>query len=69
MLELLRLLAEIGTAANWVVIFTLAVVAVFVGYLGIAMHATFRASDPEQRKIRYKVFQDLLRIFVRGWRR
>jgi hypothetical protein len=68
-LELLRLLVEVGAAANWIIIFSLAVIAVFVGYLGIAMCAAFHAYDPEQQKIRYQIFQDLLRVFARGWRR
>ena len=64
MLELLRLLAEAGAAANWLVIFVVVVIAVFLAYIGIAMYATLRARDPEQQKIRYKVFKDLLGVFV-----
>jgi hypothetical protein len=44
MLELLRLLAEVGTAANWIAIFIAAVIAVFLLYLGIALRA--RATRP-----------------------
>jgi hypothetical protein len=69
MLELLRLSAEVGAAANWIVIFTAAVIAVFVAYVGVAMYATLRATDPEQQKLRYKVFRDLLRIFAGKRRR
>lgn len=69
MIELLRLLAKAGAAANWIVIFTAVIIAVFVGYIGIAMCATLRARDADQRKIRYQVFRDLLRAFDRGWRR
>jgi hypothetical protein len=68
-MELLRALAVVGADASWVVCFIAAVIAVFVVYLGIAMYATLRASDLEQQKIRYKVFQDLLKLFTRGRQR
>jgi predicted small integral membrane protein len=67
MLALLRVATEVGAAANWIVIFISAVIAVFVAYVGIAMYATLRASDPKQQKIRYKVFHDLLRFFGGWW--
>jgi hypothetical protein len=66
MLELLRLMTQLSSAARWTAIFIAAVIAVFVAYTGIAMCATFRACDPEQRKVRYQVFRDLLRWFGRG---
>lgn len=69
MLELLRLLAEVGTAANWTAIFIAAIIAMFMCYIGIAMCATLSARDPKQQKIRYRIFQDLLKVFVRGKRR
>ncbi len=69
MLELLRLLAAVGTAANWIAIFFAAIIAVFVLYLGIALYAVLRASDKEQWERRYKVFRDLLHWFDRGRRR
>lgn len=69
MLELLRPLAEVGTAANWTAIFIAAIIAIFMCYIGIAMFATLSATDPEQQKIRYRIFQDLLKVFVRGKRR
>lgn len=68
MLALLRL-AGVGAAANWIVIFIAAVIAVFVVYVGVALYATLRASDPEQQQIRYKVFHDLLRFFGGRWNR
>jgi hypothetical protein len=64
MLELLRLLAEADDAISWIAIFIAAVIAVFVAYVGVAMYATLRTHDPDQQKIRYKVFQDLLRVFA-----
>jgi hypothetical protein len=60
---LLRLQAELGPAATWIAVFFAAVVAVFVLYVGVAMRAILRASDPEQARIRYWVFQDLLGLF------
>jgi hypothetical protein len=56
MLELPRLLVQVGTTASWIVFFIATIVAVFVVYIGIAMGATLRASDPEQQKMRYRIF-------------
>jgi hypothetical protein len=67
--ELLRLLAEISPQIIWVFIFIAAVVAVFVVYVGIALWAALRAIDPEQRKVRYQIFRDLLDLFRRGRRK
>lgn len=69
MLELLRLLADVGAAANWIAIFIAAVIAVFMLYLGISLLSVLRAPDKEQREIRYEVFRDLLHWFDRGRRR
>jgi len=64
MLEILpRLTAEAGSAATWIAVFAALMVAVFVLYVGIAMHATLHARDPEQTKIRYQIFRDLLALF------
>lgn len=64
MLEiLLRLEAEVGPAATWIAIVVVALMAVFVLYVGVAMWATLRASDPERVKACYRVFQDLLGLF------
>lgn len=63
--QLLRLLAAIGPAAIWIIIFVIIVVGVFLLYLGIALWATLRAKDPDQQKIRYQVFRDLLEAFLR----
>jgi hypothetical protein len=64
MMEMLfRLQAELGPAATWTAVFFTVVVAVFVLYIGVAMRAILRASDPEQARIRYRVFQDLLGLF------
>jgi hypothetical protein len=52
MLELLRVLAEAGAAASWAAVFIAAIITVFVGYIGIAMYATLRACDDNQRATR-----------------
>jgi membrane-anchored protein YejM (alkaline phosphatase superfamily) len=59
-------MAEAGATASWIIFFIAAIVAVFVAYIGIAMWAIMRARDPEERKIRYRIFRDLLRFFGRG---
>lgn len=66
---LLRMLAEVGPSAIWVAKFYAAVVAVFVLYVGIALHATLRARGPEQQQVRYQAFRDLLELFRRRRRR
>jgi hypothetical protein len=63
---LLRVTAAVGPGAIWIVLFCAAIVAVFVVYIGIALQATLHAADPEQQKIRYQVFRDLLDLFRRG---
>jgi hypothetical protein len=65
---LLRVEAEAGPAAIWVVMFCATVVAAFVVFIGIALWATLHPSkpDPEQQKICYQVFRDLLELFLRG---
>jgi len=46
-----RLVAEVGPAANWIMIVLTAVVAVFLLYIGIALWATLRETDPGRQKI------------------
>jgi hypothetical protein len=60
-----RLLTDIGPGATWAAMFLAAIVAVFVFYIGVAMLATLHAHDPEQMKIRYRIFSDLLTLFCR----
>lgn len=62
----LRAVAGLGPDAMWLAKFCAAVVAVFIVYVGIAIWATLRAPDPEQRKVRYQIFRDLLDLFLRG---
>lgn len=64
-----RMPSEVGPDATWVVRFIALLVAVFVLYTGIALWATLRAPDPDQRQIRYQIFRDLLDLFRPGRRR
>lgn len=57
---MVRVLADIGPAAIWLGGSTLGLLVALVAYIGIAMYATLRASDAEQRTIRYRMFCDLL---------
>jgi hypothetical protein len=66
MLILIHVLAALGPGTFWVAKFCAAVVAVLVLYVGIAIWATLHAPDPEQRKVRYQIFRDLLDLFRRG---
>lgn len=63
---LLRVSAAVGPSATWIAKFCAVVMAVFVLYVGIAIWATLRAADPEQRKVRYQIFRDLLDLFRHG---
>jgi hypothetical protein len=65
MTEILHFLAEASPGATWVAVFVTAVVTAFVFYIGVAMVATLRAKDPQQFKVRYRVFSDLLALFSR----
>jgi hypothetical protein len=62
---LLRLAAEAGPGAHWIVVFLAAVITAFVLYIGVAMLATFVAKDQAQGEIRYRIFSDLLGLFSR----
>lgn len=66
---LLRLAAEVGPGATWLLILIAAVMATFVLYTGIALLAALCAKNPEQGKFRYSIFQDLLGLFDRRRRR
>ena len=62
MLVLLFLLLRTGeSAALWFVAgSSVAVVVVFLGYIGVAMVVTLRAKDPIRAGIAQEVFRDLL---------
>lgn len=66
---LLRLMAEVGPQIIWVFIFIAAVVVVFVIYVGIALRATLRAEDAEEREVCHQVLRDLLDLFRHGSRK
>ena len=63
---MVRVIAEVGPGAAWLMVFFAAVIAVFVMYVGIALFATLCAGDEQQRNIRYRLFRDLLSLFRRG---
>lgn len=63
---LLRVAAELGPVAASITIVISVVVMVFLLYIGIAMRAVLRTSDPKEREIRYQMFRDLLDVFHRG---
>jgi hypothetical protein len=63
---LLRASAEIGPVAASVTATFSLVITVLLAYIGIAMRAVLRASDPKEREIRYQMFRDLLDVFRRG---
>ena len=62
---LIRLLADAGRGIPWVAAFLAVVIAVFTLYVGVALLAVYRASDPAQARVRYRVFRDLLGLFSR----
>jgi hypothetical protein len=63
--ELLRMSAELGPVATWLAIFFAAVIAVFVLYIGIALHVVLHTPDEPQQQVRYQIFRDLLSLFDR----
>ncbi|WP_431919874.1 hypothetical protein [Nonomuraea jabiensis] len=65
---LFRLLVEMAPAVGWIAIFVAAVIALFALYLGIAMIATLLTRDQKRVRVRYQVFRELLRLFIRSRR-
>jgi hypothetical protein len=63
--SLVRVIAEVGPGATWLMVFIAAVIAVFVLYVGIALFATLRAPDDQQRTLRHEMFRELLELFRR----
>lgn len=59
----LRFAASIGARANQVLVFVSAVITVSVICVDVPMYAILRAAYPEQRKLRYPLTPDLLRVF------
>lgn len=64
--DMLRVLAEVSPQAAWVLVFFAVIVGVFVVLSAIATCVTIFAPNPEQRKVCYRVFRDLLGLFRRG---
>lgn len=63
--ELFRLMAVFGPQVIWVFIFIMALLAVFVLYIGVCLWSVLRARDDSQREVRYQMFRDLLDLFRR----
>jgi threonine dehydrogenase-like Zn-dependent dehydrogenase len=63
---LLRILAEGGAQAMWVLVFCAGVIGLFVLICAVAAMVVIFTSNVEQRKWCYRIFQDLLRFFGRG---
>jgi hypothetical protein len=59
----IRLLEAVGPEIRWIFVFAAIVVATFVVFVGIALHAVFDAHDEDEREVRYQVFRDLLDLF------
>ena len=63
--SLVRVIAEVGPGATWLMAFIATVIAVFVLNVGIALFATLRAPDGDQRTLRHEMFRELLDLFRR----
>lgn len=59
----LRIAAEIGPQAVWVLVFVAAVIGTFVAFVGITLVAVLCARDEQQGQLRYRLFRDLLDLF------
>lgn len=66
LIELVRLMAEIGPGVVWVLIFFATVIAVFVMYVGIALVAALFAKESGPQETRRKILRDLLDLFRCG---
>ena len=62
---LLRVLAEVGAQAAWVLVFCAGVIGVFVVICAVAALVAIFSSNVEQRQWCYWIFRDLLRFFGR----
>jgi uncharacterized RDD family membrane protein YckC len=62
---MLRVFAEIGTQAEWLLIFLAVVVGVFVLVCALAAFVAIFTTNPDQRQIFYRIFHALLRFFHR----
>lgn len=66
--EVLRVVAEVGPQARWIVALFVGVIATLTLYLGVAMIAAIMAKDEPSREARYRIFHDLVELFRRGGR-
>jgi hypothetical protein len=67
--DVVRTIADMGPAAVWLGAGVLGTMAVFVGYIGVALAAALKARDQQERDYRARLLKDLLetiRDTVRG---
>ena len=65
LIGMLRVFAEVGVQAEWLLMFLAAIVGVFVVLCAVAAFVAIFTTNPEQRQICYRVFRALLRFFRR----
>jgi len=69
-MESARALAELGPAAVWLIWAVIGLLAVLVGYIGLALVAALKANTPEAQRYRSGLLRELLRFIrdlLRGW--
>jgi hypothetical protein len=67
LVDVLRVFAEVGAQADWFVIFLAAMVGVLMLVCVIAAFVAIFTTNPEQRRICYRIFHALLRFSRRRW--
>jgi hypothetical protein len=61
--EVLRVVAEAGPSARWVMTLYAGVIVALTLYLGIAMIAAITTGDEKRREVCYRIFRDLIEFF------
>ena len=61
--EVLRVLAEAGPSAQWLLALFAGVIATFTLYLGIVMIVAIITDDEKRREVCYRIFHDLVEFF------
>lgn len=65
LVDVLRVFAEVGAQADWFLIFLAAMVGALMVICTVAAFVAIFTTNPEQRKICYRIFRALLRFFRR----
>ena len=63
LVDMLRVLAEVGTQAEWFLVFIAAMVGVLVLVCAVAAFVAIFTTNPERRQICFRIFCTLLRFF------